>query len=90
MNSSNSSKAKAPDKIKLKKGKANRGGTELLAGLGFGAYGGITLATVGTICPACVIAAPLFLATRIYKRIQNSKDHSLKTITEKPRELQNE
>lgn len=51
-----------------------KGHTNLLIGAGFGIYGAVIGMSVGFICPACLIATPLFLGmggVQRYKYLKN-------------------
>ena len=39
-------------------------------GVGIGAFGIASLATLGAVCPACVIVAPALVGAGLYKRIR--------------------
>ncbi|TVQ79157.1 MAG: hypothetical protein EA369_05185 [Bradymonadales bacterium] len=52
----------------------DRGSFDFLVGLGFTTYGGLTMATLGSLCPACAIAAPIFIGSGLYKRLKGQAD----------------
>ena len=44
-------------------------GTELIAtGLGIGAFGAISAALLGAVCPICIVATPALVGAGLYKR----------------------
>jgi hypothetical protein len=47
--------------------------TLILGGLGIGAFGVISAAIGGAVCPVCVVAAPALLGIGAYKRWKAAK-----------------
>jgi hypothetical protein len=52
---------------------AKDGAGLLVAGLGLGAYGAVSLAVAGAVCPVCVVAAPALVGAGLWKRWRASR-----------------
>ena len=50
-----------------------KGTSNLLLGSGVGAYGAVTLAATGAICPTCLILTPALLGYGVYQRYKFNK-----------------
>jgi uncharacterized membrane protein YebE (DUF533 family) len=61
---------------KIKDNNQEKGTSTLLLGAGVGTYGAATLATIGAICPACLVLTPALLGYGAYQRYKFNQNQA--------------